>query len=256
LLDLFVSLFNYFAIHSSEKDADIKYNYGRWKIEALAALFEGLVITGSWIYIFYEAVMKIINNETVNYIWVSVMIMIVSVIMTWCLVYFLNYVAKKTNNLVIKSDALHYKTDLYSNAGILIWLAIIYFTGYYIIDAIIWIMIAIYIIYSAYEIVHKWYSLLLDAAINDDEVKQIIQIIKSQNMVNDFHELKTRQIWNIKYVEVHLVFNPNILLVDAHRIGDHIEYSIPKIDTKCEWNVMIHLDPYDDSASDSIKFDK
>jgi len=54
----------------------------------------------------------------------------------------------------------------------------------------------------------------------------------------------------VKYVEAHLVFNPEILLIDAHRIADHIEFSIPKIDTKCEWSVMIHLDPYDDSMED------
>ncbi|MDD2871711.1 MAG: cation diffusion facilitator family transporter [Candidatus Gracilibacteria bacterium] len=255
-LDLFVSLFNYFAIHSSEKDADTKFNYGRGKIEALAALFEGLVITGSGFYIFYEAVLKIINKETVSYLGVSVGIMIVSVILTGALVYFLEYVAKKTNNLVIKSDALHYKTDLYSNAGILLGLAIIYFTGLYFIDGIIGIIIAIYIIYSAWELISKGYHLLLDAALDENEIQQIISIIKSQNMVNAFHELKTRQIGNVKYVEVHLVFNPKILLIDAHRIGDHIEYSIPKIDPLCEWKVLVHLDPYDDSPQDSINFDK
>jgi ferrous-iron efflux pump FieF len=46
--------------------------------------------------------------------------MIISVVITGFLVYFLEYVAKKTGNLVIKSDVLHYKTDLFSNAGILI----------------------------------------------------------------------------------------------------------------------------------------
>ncbi len=255
-LDLFVSLFNYFAIHNSEKDADVKFNYGRWKVEALAALFEWLVITGSGIYIFYEAVMKIINKEEVAYIWESVWIMIVSVVITGWLVYFLSSVAKKTNNIVIKSDALHYRTDLYSNAWILFWLAVIYFTKFYIIDAIIWIWISIYIIYSAWELIHKWYVLLLDWALEEAEVQKIIEIINSQKQVNAFHELRTRQIWNIKYVEVHLVFTPEILLIDAHRIGDHIEYSIPKIDEKCEWMVMIHLDPYDDSPQDSIKFDK
>lgn len=256
LLDLFVSLFNYFAIHNSEKDADVKFNYGRWKIEALAALFEWLVITGSWLYIFYEAIIKIINNEQVNYIWASVWIMIVSVIITWALVYFLNYVAKKTNNIVIKSDALHYRTDLYSNAWILFWLAVIYFTEFYIIDAIIWIIISIYIIYSAWELIHKWYMLLLDAALDNNDVQKIIEIIKSQKQVSNFHELRTRQIWNVKHVEAHLVFNPEILLIDAHRIADHIEYNIPKIDIKCEWKVMIHLDPFDDSPANSINFDK
>jgi len=247
LLDLFVSLFNYFAIHNSEKIADKQFNYGRWKIEALAALIEWVIITSSWIYIFYEAVMKIINKEVVTYLWTSVAVMLVSVILTGVLVYFLEYVAKKTNNLVIKSDALHYKTDLYSNAWILIWLWVIYFTGYFYIDAIIWMLIAIYIIYSAWEIIEKWYMLLLDAAISEDDIKKIKEIIKKQPKITSFHEFKTRQVWNVKYVETHLVFNPEILLIDAHRIADHIEYSIPKIDTNCEWNVMIHMDPYDDS---------
>lgn len=73
--------------------------------------------------------------------------------------------------MVIKSDALHYKTDLYSNAWILIWLAVIYFTWFFYIDAIIWIIVALYIIYSAWELIKKWYLLLLDAAI--DEKKKL-----------------------------------------------------------------------------------
>ena len=247
LLDLFVSLFNYFAVYNSEKSADIKYNYGRWKIEALAAFFEGLIIAASWIYIFYQAVIRIIYKEEITYLWISIAVMFISIILTGALVYFLEYVAKKTNNLVIRSDALHYKTDLFSNAWILIWLWIIYFTWFYYIDSIIWIVIALYIIYSAWEIIEKWYTLLLDAAINPDEIQKIKDIINKQPKITSYHEFKTRQVWNVKYVEVHLVFNPEILLIDAHRIADHIEYSIPKINTKNEWKLMVHLDPYDDT---------
>jgi divalent metal cation (Fe/Co/Zn/Cd) transporter len=57
------------------------------------------------------------------------------------LVLFLDYVAKKTNNLVIKADSLHYKTDLYSNGAILIGLLAIHFTGFYLVDAILGILI-------------------------------------------------------------------------------------------------------------------
>jgi len=121
LLDLFVSLFNYFAVSNAEKEADSKFNYGRGKIEALASLIEWLIITGSGFYIMYVSVIKLINNEQVNYLWTAVVVMLISVIVTGALVYYLEYVAKKTNNLVIKSDALHYKTDLYSNVWILIW---------------------------------------------------------------------------------------------------------------------------------------
>lgn len=250
LLDLFVSLFNYFAVHNAEKDPDRQFNYGKWKIEALASLIEWIIITVSWIYILYASVMKFINNEQISYVWITVIIMLVSVFVTGWLVLFLEYVAKKTNNLVIKSDALHYKTDLYTNLWILIWLTVIHFLGYYQIDAILWVIIAIYIIYSAWELIENWYMLLLDAAIDEKEVEQIKEIIRWQKLVTNFHELRTRQVGNIKHVEVHLVFNPKILLIDAHRIWDHIEYQIPKIDPEHEWKVMVHLDPYDDSESE------
>lgn len=245
-LDMFVSVFNYFALHNSEKDPDDRFNYGRWKVEAIAALFEWLIITLSWIYIFYESVYKIINKEAVSYLWISIIVMIISVIITFMLVAFLNYVAKKTDNLVIKADALHYKTDLFSNSAILIWLWVIYFTSYYYIDSILWIVIAIYIIYSAYELVKKWFLLLLDVALDSEEVQKIENIISSQNLVTSFHELRTRQSWNTKYVEVHLVFNPDIKLVDAHKISDIIENEIPKIDKKSIWSISVHLDPYND----------
>ncbi len=250
LLDLCVSIFNYFAVHNAEKKADKTFNYGRWKIEALASLLEWLIITGSWIYIFYASVMKLINNETVSYLWISVVVMLISVILTWALVYFLEYVAKKTDNLVIKSDALHYKTDLYSNVWILIWLAVIYFTWFHQVDAILWMIIAVYIVYSAWELISEGFLLILDAAIPEKEVEKIIAIIKNQKLVTNFHELRTRQVWWTKHVEVHLVFNPDIKLIDAHRVSDHVEYSIPKIDEKKKWKVMIHLDPYDDSYDD------
>ena len=250
LLDLCVSIFNYFAVHNAEKKADSKFNYGRWKIEALASLLEWLIITGSGFYIFYASVMKLIHNEEVSYLWISVVVMLISVVLTGGLVYFLEYVAKKTDNLVIKSDALHYKTDLYSNAWILVWLAVIYFTWFHQVDAILWMIIAIYIVYSAWELISEWFVLLLDWAIPDDEVEKIKEIIKKQKLVNNFHELRTRQVWWLKHVEVHLVFNPDIKLIDAHRIADHVEYSIPKINEKNKWKVMIHMDPYDDSYED------
>jgi len=87
----------------------------------------------------------------------------------------------------------------------------------------------------------------MDVAIDENEVRQIKDIIKWQSMVTGYHYLKTRQVGNIKYVEFHLVFNKKMLLVDAHDIGDYIEEQIPKINTKHERKIIIHLDPYDDS---------
>lgn len=247
MLDMFVSIFNYFAIHNSEKDPDKKFNYGRWKIEALASLFEWLIITFSGLYILYESIYKFINDEKVSYLWISIVVMLVSIVITWALVLFLDYVAKKTDNLVIQADSLHYKTDLYSNWAILLWLFLIYLTWIHYIDSLIWVAIAIYIIYSAYSLIKKWFLLLLDVSLSQKEVKKIEDIINDEEKVKSFHELRTRQSWNSKFVEAHLVFDIDMKLLEAHKISDMIELKISNINKDYERIITMHLDPFDDS---------
>ena len=247
VLDLIVSAFNLFAITKSEKPADDEFNYGRGKIEALAAVIEGTVITMSGLFILYEAIKKAINNEVTTMLDTSILVMSISIVLTIGLVLFLNFVAKKTNNLVIRSDALHYKTDIYSNGAILLALVLIHFTGIQIIDSIFGGAIALYIIYSAYEIIKEGVLMLLDVALDKDIVEGIKDIIISTNGVTDYHFLKTRRSGKTNFVDVHVVMTPDISLLEAHRISDTIEEKIKELDKESNWSITIHLDPYDDS---------
>ncbi len=249
ILDLVVSAFNYFAINKSEQPADEQFNYGRGKVEALAAVIEGTVITMSGIFIFYEAIKKAYRGDTVSHLTPSVIVMVISLVLTISLVLFLNFVAKKTDNMVIKADALHYKTDIFSNGVILISLVIIQLTDFYLIDSIMGIIISIYIIYSAYEIIKDGVYMLLDAALDDGIVQSIKDIIKNEKRVNDYHFLKTRKSGNTNFVDVHLVFSTDISLLDAHRAADRIEDAIRELSTNDEWIINTHLDPYDDSKT-------
>lgn len=252
-LDMFISLFNFFAVSNSSKNPDQKYNYWRWKIEALASFLEWVIVILSWLFIFYESVKKIILKEQVTETIVWIYVMIFSVFITACLVFFLNYVWNKTNNLVVKSDSLHYKTDLFSNVAILSWLFAIYFFQFYLIDAILWIIISIYIIFSAIKIIKEWYELLLDVSLDYEEVEQIKEIIKNFEKIENFHELKTRKSAEVKFIEAHLVFERNISLAEAHNISHEIEDEIKKIDEKSRWLTTFHLDSYNDEEEDLKK---
>jgi len=247
ILDLIVSAFNYFAISKAEQPADEQFNYGRGKVEALAAVIEGTVITMSGIFIFYEAIKKAYHGEIVSHLTPSIIVMVISLILTLALVAFLNFVARKTDNMVIKADALHYKTDIYSNGIILLSLVVIHFTNFYLIDSIMGVLISIYIIYSAYEIIKNGVYMLLDASLDKKIVENIENTIKEEKTVNDFHFLKTRRSGNTNFVDVHLVFNTDISLLDAHRAADRVEDKIREINEKDEWIINTHLDPYDDS---------
>ena len=160
---------------------------------------------------------------------------------------FLDFVAKKTKNIVIQTDSLHYKVDFYTNIWIILSLIIIYYTWFYYLDSIVWMILSVYIIFSAYKILKKWFLLLLDAALKKEQVKKITKIIDDTYEIKSHHLLKTRQSSKTNFVQAHLVFkNIDIKLINAHRISDKIEDKIKKIDESKTWIIDFHLDPYDD----------
>jgi len=229
------------------------FNYGRGKIEALAAVIEGLIISASGLYIFYAAIDKLLNEYKTAYITESIFVMLTSVVVTSALVIYLNYVAKKTSSMVIRSDTLHYKTDLYSNGIILISLVLIHYTHLHMIDSILGIMIAVYIIYSAFDLIKDGTLMLMDVAMPDETVDKIKAILEANPNITSYHQLLTRASSKDAFLSVHLVFNISTSLFDAHRVCDTIENEIRMINNDLNWNMVIHPDPYDDSTINELE---
>ncbi len=247
LLDLTVSLFNYFALHSAEKNPDEQFHFGRSKIEPLAAVIEGSVISFSALFILYQALSKIVYPSTIQHMDESIYVMIISIIITAFLVLFLNYVAKKTDNMVIRADALHYKTDLFSNGAILLALGLIHFTQEDLIDPLLGVIIAFYMIYSAVPIIKEGILMLLDAALDKEAIEKIETILKNEPIIKNYHYLQTRESGSHIFVSVHAVFNISISLYDAHLIADRVEAKIKALFPDKKVHTLVHMDPYDDS---------
>ncbi|MBU1658092.1 cation diffusion facilitator family transporter [bacterium] len=246
-LDLTVSLFNYFALSNAEKDPDDKFHFGRGKIEPLAAVIEGTVISLSALFVLYEAIQKITHKTPIEHIQTSILVMVASLIITAFLVAFLNYVAKKTKNMVIKADALHYKTDLFSNGAVLLALGLISLTGEQLIDPFLGIGIAVYMIYSAYPIIKDGVLMLLDIALPEEDMQKIRDVLEEETVITTYHDLKTRESGSHIFISVHAVFNMHISLYAAHVTSDRIEDKLRKLFKGKQTHILIHMDPYDDS---------
>ncbi len=256
LLDLTVSLFNFFALNNAEKNPDENFNFGRNKIEPLAAVIEGSVISFSALFILYESLVKITHPRDMSFMSESILVMLISLVITIGLVVFLNYVAKKTGNMVIKADALHYKTDIFSNGAVLIALALISMTGEQLIDPILGIGIAIFMIYSSIPIIKEGILMLLDAALPEENIQQIKNILQAsiaKGETNDYHFLQTRESGSHIFISVHIVFNVSISLYDAHVISDKLELQIKQLFPDKKVHIIIHMDPYDDSEINEIE---
>ncbi|MCB4745554.1 MAG: cation diffusion facilitator family transporter [Sulfurovum sp.] len=246
LLDMGVSIFNFFAIKKTEEAPNEEYHYGKGKIQAIAGVIEGTIITISGLYIIYVAIEKLMHHKETILLVPSIVAMVVSIVMTWLLVRYLLDVAKETDNIVIKADALHYKTDLWSNAAVLIALVLVSITGIDTIDAVFGTGIGLYIIYSAYEIIVEGVGILLDKALDSNTIAKIDEIISNHPEVTSYHWLRTRTDGSTNFVEFHMVLRPNMLLLEAHRIADEVEEKIMPLDSNKRWVITPHFDPYDD----------
>lgn len=249
-LDFMVSVFNHFAVRKSEKPSDRQFNYGRGKFEGLAAFVEGLVIALSSLILIYTAILKIIHEDFDIQPTPALVVMVISTVLTAVLVIYLRRVAKRTGSLVVKADSLHYQMDLYTNLGILVALAVIYFQNWPLIDPVISILIAIYILYTSTELIREGAEMLLDKALPEEIIRKIEALIpNASSHIHSFHQLKTRRSASVNFVDVHLVFNQEISLMEAHRASDEVEKEIKALQD-CQWVITCHLDPIDDSRRD------
>jgi ferrous-iron efflux pump FieF len=252
LLDFLVSLFNAFAVRGAEKPRDEDHNYGHGKLEGLAALLEGLLILGSSLFVLREACLKFMNPRPLESTGLNLAmgVMLASLLASMALSRYLQRMAVKTGNLVLEADALHYRTDVWSNAAILAGIAVIALTGWTWADPVIAAGVGFYIAWAAIPLLRKSVDMLMDRALPEPLVEQFRTIASTHSpRAGDVHEMRTRRSGAVNFVEFHIVLDENIPLGEAHRIGDEIETRIRALE-KTRWSINIHLDPVNDEQRD------
>ena len=244
-VDVLISLFNYFALKKSLSPSNEYFNYGFGKLEGLSCVFESLFIFVFGIFVGYKSIIKFISDEGINNVNHSIFIMLISIFTTLFIIFYLSRF-KSSNSVIIDSEILHYKTDLFGNLIALISLGIISISSFYKLDSILGGIFGIYICFSAFKIFKKGLFMLLDRALDSNLVNKITNILDSNNFINGYHNLKSRISGNNIFLECHLVFDNNISLFRAHSICNDIEKSIANLSSDYKWVILMHLDPYDD----------
>ena len=165
---------------------------------------------------------------------------IISIVLTLILVAFQRYVIKRTGSIIISGDALHYQSDLFLNLGVLA--AIILSQGIWLqADGMFTILVALYLVFGAGQIMIQSVSQLMDSELSDEELSKIKSIVLKHKQAMGIHELRTRQSGAQKFIQFHLELSDHLSLLEAHSIGDEIEAEICHAFTPCE--VFIHQDP-------------
>ena len=241
-LDVMASSVNFYSIQKSEKPADHDHKFGHGKAEGLAGLFQTFIIGSSAIYLIYLSVSRLLEGENLVAVGWGIAVIALSMIVSFFLTRHIRRVAEETGSLVLSADSLHYKFDLYTNAGILAGLVAIKLTGLNFIDPIISIVIAIFIIWSTKDILAESIDILMDKELPPDTVREIEDLIMRYNpKVKSYHKLMTRNAGSVKFVEFHVVMDHTLSFVESHEIAEQIVREIKEKIGNAE--VTVHVDP-------------
>ena len=240
-LDCLASIINFFAVRHATTPADREHRFGHSKTEALATLFQGLLITGSAIFLIIESVKRIIKPEMIEQGAIGIAIIFVSILLTFALILFQKRVVRETGSLIIEADSLHYKGDLYTNISVIIAIILTFYLGITYADSILGFIIALFLIKNIQSIIMQAINQLMDSELPDETREKIKEIILSHPQTLGLHDLRTRASGTQKFIQCHVELDGHLSLIETHEISDAIESAIIKIYPEAE--VLIHQDP-------------
>lgn len=254
-IDLLAAIIAFFAVHTSAKPPDEKYQYGRGKIENISGTVEAALIFLAAGLIIYEAVARLINGGELPRVDLGLGVMGISVVVNILVSKQLFKVARRTESVALEADGHHLSTDVMTSAGVFVGLVVVRVTGLAILDPFVAIGVAGLIIKTAWEITRRSSVDLLDRSLPEDEQKKVAEILaQHSNLLADFHEIKTRKAAGHRYVDLHLVVKADSSVAEAHKLCDHLEEDLSEALGSC--TMSLHVEPCGlECAECSVKCD-
>ena len=240
LLDGVTSFLNLLAVHYALRPADDDHRYGHGKAESLAGMAQALFIGVSAVLIAFQAFDRLKHPEPVNAPWISIAVIVFSLVMTVALLILQHRVIKATGSNAVRADSLHYRSDLMLNGSILVAL-VFAAVGFSQLDAWFGLGIAVYILWSAFQIARESFSVLMDEELPTDVSENMLVLACAVPGVLGAHDLRTRISGSIWFVQLHLELPGQLSLLDAHTLSDQVAAAIENAYPRAE--VLVHADP-------------
>ncbi|MBE9482954.1 MAG: cation transporter [Chloroflexi bacterium] len=240
--DLLAVTITFFAIGIAAKPADEEHPFGHGKVEDIAAILQAVLIFTVGGLIIYSAIRRIITGVTVELTEAGIGVMLVSIIVSIFLSRHLLKVSQATGSTALEANARNIAADVYSAAAVLVGLAVVRFTGLSILDPIVALVVALFILKIAYDILRKSFGGLIDVRLPKAEEDEIVScIMQYRSQLVTFHKLRTRKAGNQRFIEFHLVMPKNVSVEEAHRVSDHLEQDIEN--RLQHTSITIHVEP-------------
>lgn len=244
--DVFISLMILIVLRLATKKPDYDHPYGHEKYEGLAYFVLGIIFIVTAGYIMVDSIVLIMDHiqhpgigEAPHVF--TVIVSIVALLIKLGLYRYYVKIGKRYMSPTIKADAKNHLIDVYATSFSVVGLAITQL-GYVMFDDIAALIIGLFIMRLAFQIIGESISFLTDQAPSKDEIKAIYGVILSIEGVLKVDDLKVRKHMTQRYVDVEISVRSSHTLEHAHRIAETVHHRVEDVFPDVI-HCMVHVNP-------------
>jgi cation diffusion facilitator family transporter len=227
---------------------DKEHTYGHEKIEFFSSGLEGMLILIAAGGIAWLAVRRLFVPQELESLDIGSAFTLLATLVNLVVGQVLLRAGRQARSIVLEADGHHLMTDVYTSAGVLVGLALVWLTGHAWIDAAVALVVAAHIGWTAFGLIHRSFDGLMDRALPESEqakVRAAIEGVLAPGM--DYHALRTRQAGAHRFADFHLLVPGVFTVRRAHEITERIEEAVRRALPDME--VTVHVEPIEEPAA-------
>lgn len=244
--DIIASIAILIGLRISQKPPDDHHQYGHLRAETIASLVAAFIMAAIGIQVILQAVQHLANPVPETPSVLTAIVGSISAIVMYIVYKYNLKLGTRINSVALKAAAYDNRSDALVSIGATIGI-IGSILGFPILDGITALIVGIIIIITAYNIFHEAAYTLSDG-FNVEEAEALSTIVKLVNGVETLKDFKGRMHGNLMFIDLTVTVDPELNVVESHRITEEIEQRIMKV--KPFSVVLVHIEPHIEKISE------
>ncbi len=246
-LDLLAAIITLLSVRVSDKPADSQHQYGHGKVENFSAFIEMGLLLLTCVWIVYEAIRRLFfHHADVEPSIAAFVVMFVSMGVDFWRSRALGRIASKYDSQALEADALHFSTDIWSSAVVVLGLVLVLVGRTYRIswladaDPVAALFVAVIVVYVSSRLARRTIDALLDAAPGEERSKILDQIGKVDGLL-EVDRVRIRRAGNRYFADVTVGLARNVTFQRSEQISTAVTDAVHQVLPGAD--VVVHSSP-------------
>ncbi|HUX30277.1 MAG TPA: cation diffusion facilitator family transporter, partial [Thiobacillus sp.] len=228
--------------------ADDNHAHGHGKAEYFSSAFEGFLIIIAAVAISYAAIDRLLNPQPLEAVGIGLAVSVVASVINLATSRVLMAVGKKHKSITLEADAHHLLTDVWTSAGVIVGVGLVWLTGWLWLDPVVALLVAMNIVWTGWQLLQRSAAGLMDVSIPEEDLMAIESVLDSYRRQGlDFHALRTRQAGTRAFISLHVLVPGKWTVKLGHDWSERIETDIRQAVVYA--HITTHLEPKEDPVS-------